>query len=70
MSRPDAIEVSGEIEGALHGGAWLVRLPNGHRLAGRASRTMNCPGLLAPGAKVRLEVSPCDLSKGRIIWSE
>jgi translation initiation factor IF-1 len=68
MAREGAIEVEGAIVEVLSDKAYRVELANGHRLlayvAGRAR-----PGLarLAAGDKVRLEMSPYDLSSGRII---
>ncbi len=68
MHRADAFQVEGVVTAVHPNGTYDVQLANGHRLlafvAGRAKRTF--PGL-APGQKVRLQLSPYDLSKGRIL---
>ena len=47
---------------------YRVELANGHRLLGFvAGKAKSSFGPLAPGQKVRLQLSPCDLSHGRII---
>jgi translation initiation factor IF-1 len=48
--------------------AFRVELPNGHRLVGHVAlrRRAEFAGL-KPGDRVRLELSPFDLSKGRIV---
>lgn len=67
MAREDAFKVEGVIVEALANGTCRVELPNGHRVlafvAGRAKQ-----GFVARvGEKVRLQMSPYDLSEGRII---
>ncbi len=68
MARAGAIEVEGVVVEALPNRTYRVELPNGHRLlafvAGKARLSF---ARLAPGDKVRLEMSPYDLSAGRII---
>jgi translation initiation factor IF-1 len=68
MARESAIEAEGAIVEALPNRTYRVQLANGHRLlafvAGRARLGFAC---LAVGEKVRLELSPYDLSVGRII---
>ncbi len=68
MARADAIEVEGVVVEALPNTTYQVELTNGHRLrafvAGRARRRFS---RLSPGQRVRLEMSPYDLSQGRII---
>jgi translation initiation factor IF-1 len=50
---------------------YRVELANGHRvLAHWKGRARRNPVELALGAKVRLEMTPFDLSKGGIIWNE
>ena len=70
MARTDAIEVEGTVVETLPSGLYRMELANGHRLLahfGRKNRVN--PVLLKPGDKVMLELSPFDLSKGRIIIS-
>ena len=68
MAREGAIEVAGAVVEILPNRMYRVELANGHRLlafvAGRARTSF---ARLAPGDKVRLELSPYDLSRGRII---
>ena len=68
MSRADAFRVEGVVTGALPNGTYRARLANGHVLlafaAGREKRTMKP---LAPGDKVKLQLTPYDLSTGRIL---
>ena len=67
MAREGAIEVEGVVVEVLPNRMYRVELANGHRLlafvAGRARLSFV---RLAPGDKVRLELSPYDLSAGRI----
>ena len=68
MAREGAIEAEGAIVEVLPDWTYRVQLANGHRflafVAGKARRGF---GRLAIGEKVRLELSPYDLSVGRII---
>ena len=68
MAGEGAIKVEGVVLEALPNKTYRVELPNGHRLlafvAGRARMSFS---RLAPGSKVKLEMSPYDLSEGRII---
>ena len=68
MAREGAIEAEGAVVEVLPDLRYRVQLANGHRLlayvGGKARREF---GRLALGEKVRLELSPCDLSVGRII---
>ena len=68
MAGTDAFQVEGVVREALPNGTYHVELPNGHRLvafvAGRARQ--NFAGL-AIGDKVKLLLTPYDLSKGRIL---
>ena len=68
MAREGAIEVEGVVVEVLPNKMCRVELANGHRLlayvAGEASLSFVRP---APGDKVEVEVSPYDLSSGRLI---
>jgi translation initiation factor IF-1 len=68
MARTSGIEVEGVVVEALPNTTYRVELANGHRLlafvAGKARLSF---ARLALGAKVKLEMSPYDLSQGRII---
>ena len=65
-----AFEVEGAVMAVLSETTYRVELPNGHQLLGYVAgkaRLNFAP--LAPGQKVRLRLSPCDLSHGRILVS-
>lgn len=68
MAREGAIQVEGAVIEVLPNRTYRVELVNGHRLlafvTGKARLSFD---RLAPGDKVRLELSPYDLSAGRII---
>jgi translation initiation factor IF-1 len=68
MPRTDAIKVEGVVVEVLPNKTYRVELSNGHRLVGfipgRARLKFVRLGL---GNKVRLEMSPYDLSEGRIV---
>lgn len=67
MARQDAIKVEGKVIELLPNTMFRVELRNGHRLLARVAEKpgFNCNDIL-PGDEVMLEVSPYDLSKGRI----
>ncbi|TAL00170.1 MAG: translation initiation factor IF-1 [Verrucomicrobia bacterium] len=68
MAGKDAFQVEGVVIEALPSRIYRVELANGHRLlgfvAGRAAKTH---ARFAPGEKVKLQLTPFDLSTGRII---
>ena len=68
MAREDAFQVEGVIVEALSDRTYRAVLANGHRVlafvAGRMKRHFR---VLAPGDKVKLQMSPYDLSEGRIV---
>ncbi len=65
---PDAFQVEGRVTEALPNGAWRAELANGHSLTafvtGKAKK--NFAGLKT-GDKVKLQMTPYDLSVGRIL---
>ncbi len=68
MAGENAIKVEGVIVEALPNGTYRVELANGHRLlAFVAGHTRLQVARLSPGEKVALELSPYDLSEGRIV---
>ena len=66
MAGKDAIEVEGQVIDSLPNAIFRVELSNGHRLLARAEDCNSIP--ILPGDKVMLEVSPYDLSRGRITF--
>jgi len=71
MARSDSIEVEGTLLEKLPNAMFRVELENGHVVLAHISGKlrMNFIRILA-GDKVRIELSPYDLSKGRIIWRD
>ena len=69
MSKQDVIEIEGTVKEALPNAMFQVALPNGHMIRAHISGKlrMNCIRSL-PGDKVTLEMSPYDLTRGRITW--
>jgi translation initiation factor IF-1 len=68
MAGTDAFQVEGVVTEAMPNGTYRVELANGHRLlafvAGRARQQLV---RLAAGEKVKLQLTPYDLSQGRIL---
>jgi len=69
LSKEDAIEVDGKVLEALPNAMFKVQLENGHVVLAHVSgkMRMNFIGIL-PGDKVTVELSPYDLSRGRITY--
>ena len=69
MSKGDNIEAEGVVTEVLRNATFKVRLPNGHIVTATISGRlrMNYIRILA-GDSVKLEMSPYDLTKGRITW--
>lgn len=69
MSKEDAIEVEGKVVETLPNAQFVVELTNGHKIIAHISGKirMNFIRILT-GDKVMVEMSPYDLSKGRITW--
>lgn len=69
MSKEDVIEVSGKIIEALPNATFQVELENGHRILAHVSGKLRMNFIrILPGDKVTVEMSPYDLTKGRITW--
>jgi translation initiation factor IF-1 len=67
MSRPDAITVSGDVKAAPAAALFEVELPNGHRILAHLSGRLRRDGAaVRPGDRVTVEMTPFDMSKGRI----
>jgi translation initiation factor IF-1 len=68
MARESALKVEGAVVEVLSNRTYRVELANGHRVLGfvAGKARLNSPRL-KPGEKVMLEMSPYDLSEGRII---
>ena len=71
MSKEDLIELEGIVEEALPNANFRVKLPNGHVILGHVSGKLRMNYIrILPGDTVKLELSPYDLTKGRIIWRD
>ena len=71
MARKDAIEVEGTVGELLTNTMFRVDIPSGRRVLAHISGKMRLHFIrILPGDKVMLEVSPYDLSKGRIIYRQ
>ncbi|MFO7543489.1 MAG: translation initiation factor IF-1 [Thiobacillus sp.] len=69
MSREDVIQMQGEVLENLPNATFRVKLENGHVLLGYISGKMRMHYIrILPGDKVTLELTPYDLSKGRIVF--
>ena len=71
MSKSEAIEVEGVVLEKLPNAMFKVELENGHIVLAHISGKLRMNFIkILPGDKVTLEMSPYDLSKGRIIWRD
>lgn len=68
MAGPDAFQIEGVVREVLPNGTYRVELANGHQLLGFvAGRSRAAMVTLAPGERVKLGLTPYDLSSGRIL---
>ena len=69
LSKEDVIEIEGTVVESLPNAQFRVELPNGHQLLAHISGKLRMNFIrILPGDKVTLEMSPYDLTKGRITW--
>ena len=69
MAKEPAIEIDGEIKETLPNAMFKVMLENGHEVLAHISGKMRMHYIkILPGDKVKLELSPYDLTKGRITY--
>jgi translation initiation factor IF-1 len=69
MPKEDAIEVEGRVIEPLPNAMFRVELANGHRVLAHISGKMRMHYIkILPGDKVIVELSPYDLSRGRIVY--
>lgn len=67
MAKQSAIELDGIVTEALSNGIYRVQLDNGHEIIAHLSGKMRLHYIkILPGDKVQVEMSPYDLTKGRI----
>ena len=71
MAKKDVIEVEGKVLEKLPNAMFQVELENGHVVLAHISGKLRMHYIrILPGDKVTLEMSPYDLTKGRIIWRD
>ena len=71
MSKGDAIEVMGTVLESLPNATFRVELDNGHKVLAHISGKMRMHYIkILPGDKVTVELSPYDLSRGRITYRQ
>ena len=67
--KEDKIELTGEIVEALRNGMFRISLDNGHQTLGYTAGKMRRYRIrINPGDRVKVEVSPYDLTRGRIVF--
>jgi len=71
MSKADVIEIEGTVIEKLPNAMFKVELENGHEVLAHISGKLRMNFIrILPGDTVTIELSPYDLSKGRIIWRD
>ena len=71
MSKEDVIEFDGTVEEVLPGSTFKVRLDNGHVITAHISGKLRLHYIrILEGDKVKVEMSPYDLTRGRITWRD
>ena len=71
MSKSDVIEITGKVLEKLPNAMFQVEMENGHQVLAHISGKLRMNYIrILPGDKVTIELSPYDLSKGRIIWRD
>jgi translation initiation factor IF-1 len=71
MPKEDAIEVMGTVLETLPNAMFRVKLDNGHKVLAHISGKMRMHYIkILPGDKVKIELSPYDLARGRIVFRE
>ncbi|MBM4251158.1 MAG: translation initiation factor IF-1 [Deltaproteobacteria bacterium] len=69
MAKEDVIEVEGTVKEPLPNAMFKVQLENGHEVLAHISGKMRMHFIrILPGDKVKLEISPYDLTRGRIVY--
>jgi translation initiation factor IF-1 len=69
MSKEDVIEVEGKVLEPLPNAMFLVELSNGHKVLAHVSGKIRMNFIrILPGDRVTVELSPYDLSRGRIVY--
>lgn len=71
MAKEESIPMEGVVEEALPNASFRIKLANGHKVLGHISGKMRMHYIrILPGDKVMVELSPYDLTRGRIIYRQ
>lgn len=71
QKKEDKIEVEGKVLEVLNGGDFIVELPNKHTVKAYVSGKIRVNSIrILPGDTVVVELSPYDLTRGRITWNK
>jgi len=69
LAKEDVIEVEGKVVEAMPNAMFRVELENGHKILAHISGKLRMHYIrILPGDKVTVEMSPYDLTRGRITW--
>ncbi|WP_447560376.1 translation initiation factor IF-1 [Staphylococcus aureus] len=69
MAKQDVIELEGTVLDTLPNAMFKVELENGHEILAHVSGKIRMNYIrILPGDKVTVEMSPCDLTRGRITY--
>ena len=69
MAKDDVLELEGKVVETLPNAMFKVELENGHQVLTHISGKLRMNFIkILPGDKVKLEMSPYDLTRGRITW--
>ncbi len=69
MAKDDVLEVEGKVVEAMPNAMFQVELENGHQILAHISGKLRMNFIrILPGDKVTVELSPYDLTRGRITW--
>ena len=69
MAKEDVIELEGIVIESLPNAMFQVELPNGHKILAHISGKLRMHFIrILPGDKVTVQMSPYDLTRGRITW--
>jgi translation initiation factor IF-1 len=69
MAKQDVIEVEGKVIEPLPNAMFRVELPNGHKILAHISGRIRMNFIrILPGDRVTVELSPYDLTRGRIVY--
>ena len=69
VSHEDKVEFEGEVTEALPSAMFRVKLDNGHQVLAHAAGRMRRHRIrVLPGDRVRVELSPYDLTRGRLVY--